>query len=923
MSKETFSVLLLSLAALVLPSSVVAQREHLQIDGGWKFHLGDFPNKRSTPVSRWVWQPAASADERFEGLPNHWKEFQPGQEVSNGQYKLVWFKTLLPLLQKSGRSIHFSDGENQAVVYLNGKRLVRHRRGGQPFEVSLDSAWNESGENVLAVLVEPTESTDGMGETTLEAGPPDEVVTQGPAAPDYSDSAWRSLHLPHDFVIEGEFTPKGDVLHGSLLSGVGWYRRTFDLPFSDRGKILWVNFDGVYRDSEVWWNGHFLGRHPSGYIGFRYDLTQYANYGGKNTLVVRADARRFEGWWYEGGGIYRHVWLNKTNPLHLAQDSLRVSSEVTGETARLTLNAGVRQESGEASNYELRAEIINSSGQKKAAFTCRGKINAGEFQTIPSELKLHRPSLWSPQTPNLYTLVLHLSKNGQEIDRLTQTFGVRTVHFDAAQGLFLNGRPVKIQGTCNHQDFAGVGTALPDSLLEWRIRRLKAMGANAYRCAHNPPAPELLDACDRLGMMVMDETRNLGDYSGGAKSPPGTKFEDLADLKAMILRDRNHPSVILWSLCNEEPLQGTPEGGKIFEAMRKLTLSLDPTRPVTAAMNGGWGGGFSLYQDLQGVNYNSNVYDEVHKAQPTVPMFGSETASEVGTRGEYLNDDKRGYLSAYSVNAPSWAEISESAWKAIAQRPFMAGGFVWTGFDYKGEPTPFEWPCINSHFGIMDLCGFPKDAYYYYQSWWGEKPVVHLFPHWNWAGKAGQPIEVWVHSNAEAVELFLNGKSLGTKPMPRLSHLEWKVPYAPGTLEAVGYRGGGKMASDRVETTGKATQIRLSLSDQKRFLTADGEDAKMVTVSLLDAKGRLVSFADNEVTFEVEGAGRLAGVGNGDPSSHERDKADHRKAFHGLCLVVLQAAEKGGSLTLKAASPGLTPARLTLRVQELKQAGNP
>ena len=912
MSKKTLCLSLLAFTFALSPQISLAQRERTRIDDGWKFSLGDVSGYNGNTITGWQWQPTQKGTE-LGSLPNNWKAVAPGQDVFNRQRGFAWFKTTLPSVAKSGRVLHFSDVDDNATVYLNGKLLKTHIGWGQAFDVPLDSAWRAEGENVLSVLVENTDNTGGIGEATLGIQSSEEVVQEGAASVGYDDSKWRNVHLPHDFVVEGEFTPKGDVSHGSLLGNVGWYRRTFDLPAKDKGKSLWIDFDGVYRNSEVWLNGHYLGKHPSGYIGFRYDLTKFANYGGKNTLAVRADARSFEGWWYEGGGIYRHVWLNKANPLHIAPNSVTVRSEVSGNTATLSISSAIEQMDNEKGDYTWIAEIIDPKGQPQASLEFSGKSGGGKFMPIAGQIKIGSPSLWSIESPNLYRLVLHLQKNGKEIDRVTQNFGIRTVRFDVEKGLFLNGKPVKIQGTCNHQDFAGVGVAMPDSLLEWRIRRLKEMGSNAYRCSHNPPAAELLDACDRLGMIVMDETRNLGDYAGGAKTPPGTKFDDLSDLRAMIVRDRNHPSIIMWSMCNEEPLQGSPEGGLIFEAMRKVTLDLDPTRPVTAAMNGGWGGGFSFYQDLQGVNYSVGVYDGVHKALPHQPMYGSETASEVGTRGEYVNDAQKGYVSAYSVNAPSWAQTSEVAWKALAERDFMAGGYVWTGFDYKGEPTPYGWPCINSHFGILDMCGFPKDAYYYYQSWWGDKPVVHVFPHWNWVGSEGKPIDVWVHSNAETVELFLNGKSLGSKAVPKWSHVEWKVPYSPGKLEAKGFRDGKLIAADTVETTDAPTQIRLSTDS--RGLKADGEDVAMITVSLLDAKGRVVPFADNGVSFEIVGAGTLAGVGNGDPSSHEPDKALQRKAFHGLCMAVIQAGDKGGILTLKATSPGLKGAIVSVRVR--------
>jgi beta-galactosidase len=438
------------------------------------------------------------------------------------------------------------------------------------------------------------------------------------------------------------------------------------------------------------------------------------------------------------------------------------------------------------------------------------------------------------------------------------------------------------------------------------------MGSNAYRCSHNPVASELLDACDKLGMLVMDENRHLGDtYSG--KTPRGTPATQLTDLSAMVRRDRNHPSIIMWSICNEEGLQGTPDGGRIARAMKARVDELDGTRPVTAAMNGGHGdpGGFTGILDMEGYNYNPGGYTWFHEHFPQIPLFGSETGSTVSTRGIYENDPKRGYVSAYDVNFPGWAQTAEAAWQPIADRPYVAGGFVWTGFDYKGEPTPYGWPCINSHFGILDECGFPKDNFWYYLSVWGDKPMVHILPHWNWAGKEGQPISVWCYSNCDRVELFLNGESLGSKDMPRNGHLEWSVPYAPGKLEAKAYRGDTLEASDVVETTGEPAALRLKTD--RSVIAADGEDVTMVEVAVVDAQGRVVPTADNMISFKVSGAGAVAGVGNGDPSSHESDVLPFRKAFSGLCMVIVKAKENPGNIRLLATSIDLKSAALTLK----------
>jgi beta-galactosidase len=507
------------------------------------------------------------------------------------------------------------------------------------------------------------------------------------------------------------------------------------------------------------------------------------------------------------------------------------------------------------------------------------------------------------EEPNLYRAATAVvdANSGRATDLYPTTFGIRTAKFDADQGFLLNGKPVKIKGTCNHQDFAGVGAALPDRINTFKIERLKEMGSNGYRTSHNPPTPALLDACDRLGMLVMDETRMM------SSSPNG-----LEELRTLVCRDRNHPSVILWSIGNEESLiQGNDTGARIAASMKRLVRELDPTRPITEAMNGDWGKGLSAVVDVQGFNYGKAAQmDAFHREFPKQPTVGTETASTVCTRGIYANDKTAGYVSAYDLNYPPWATTAENWWSIYAERAYVAGGFAWTGFDYRGEPTPYSWPCINSHFGIVDTCGFPKDNFYYYLSQWGDKPVLHLFPHWNWPGREGQVIAIWCYANLPQVELFLNGKSLGRRDVPPHRHVEWKAPYAPGTLEARAYHGNTVALTRRRETTGPAA--KLVLRPDRPQLSADGEDVGLIAVEVQDGRGRLVPVADNAVTFKISGNGRLIGVGNGDPSSHESDQGPRRAAFNGLCLAIVQATKQAGELVVEASSPGLTSARETI-----------
>jgi beta-galactosidase len=694
----------------------------------------------------------------------------------------------------------------------------------------------------------------------------------GPASASFGDRTWRTVNLPHDWAIEMPFDRAADgshgfhaVGHGFEKNSVGWYRRTFDLPGEDAGKRLWLEFDGVFRDCTVFVNGWFVGHHESGYSSFRYDITDVANPGGKNVIAVKVDATQFEGWFYEGAGIYRHVWLVKTAPLAIAPDGVFVfskfennSPEGRGELHFQTEVLNSQTNSAEAS---VESEVIAPGGQvistiqKPATLSARSKVEVDQTASLPD------PQLWSPESPKLYKLVTTVESGGQVVDRKETEFGVKTVAFDAEKGFLLNGKPYELKGTCNHQDAAGVGAALPDRLQYFRVEKLKEMGDNAWRTSHNAPTPELLEACDHLGMLVMDENRLLGSDE-----------LTMHRLEDQVRRDRNHASVGIWSIANEEfNVQSTPAGRRVAATMQDAVKRLDPTRPVTyPAPVGNEFSGINEIIEVRGWNYHiGGDMDDYHRQHPGQPNVGTEQGSTVSTRGIYANDMQRGYVSAYDDNAPNWAHTAERWWSYFADRPWLSGGFVWTGFDYRGEPTPYDWPCVNSHFGILDTCGFPKDNFYYYQAWWGGKTVLHLLPHWNWPGREGQDVDVRALSNCEEVELFLNGASLGRQTMKKNSELKWKVKYAPGVLSAKGYNDGKLAAETRVETTGEPAAIRLK--PDRAAINADGEDVSVITVAVTDAQGRVVPVASNLVEFAVEGPGKILGVGNGDPSCHEPD----------------------------------------------------
>jgi len=752
--------------------------------------------------------------------------------------------------------------------------------------------------------------------------------TSGPMSDGYDDSGWRQVDLPHDFVVEGQFLQDtlavpGDpadtsvtqvrnnlCYHGFLPGDVGWYRKCFFVNESQKGNRFTLEFDGVYRDCSVWFNRQFVGRNLSGYIGFRLDVTDLVTFGGPNMLVVRADARDYEGWFYEGGGIYRHVWLTRTNPVHIADDGVFVSTEVDRETgpreAMVTVRTAVDNDTEADVSGSVLSEVLDSAGQVVGQAETPVVVSSrGQCTQL---VRVARPRLWSVDTPVLYTVRTTLSVGGKTIDEVSTLFGIRSIRFDADKGFFLNGQPLKLKGVCCHQDHGGVGSALPDRAQFYRMERLREMGCNALRTSHNPPTPELLDACDKVGILVMDETRLL------CSGP-----ENQSQLERLILRDRNHPSVVIWSLGNEEMnVQGTESGARMATAMKRLVRRLDPTRPVTLAMNGSWGQGASHVVDVQGCNYiKMGDVDEFHRKFPRQPIVYSESVSAFSTRGIYAKDQERGYISAYDVNAAPWGNTAEENWRFCLARPFVSGTFVWTGFDYRGEPTPYKWPCVNSHFGIIDMCGFPKDTFYYYQAWWSDRTVLHLFPHWNWQGREGQKIDVWAHTNCDAVELFLNGRSIGRKRIPTASHAAWKVPYKPGTLVARGYRKGKQVATARVETTGAPAGIRLTAD--RTSLNADGEDVAMVRVEVVDDHGRLVPTAENEILFDIRGNGSIIGVANGDPSSHEPDKATKRRAFAGLCQVIVQTKAATGQIRLTAMAPGLRSASLVLRAGKCAQ----
>ncbi len=918
-----------------VPAAIAVEgpRRRELLDANWRFHAAKpLAMEHAVSVGRWQWR-VGTPEQANEMTHPHagitggkWKTMQSGDDIFHGRVGYAWCRTELPTMPHAGRAIEFTHVDDNGTVYLNGKKLDYHTGWADAFLVPLDSAWNPVGPNVLTVLVQNTSGAGGItGPVTFGVLPV--RAENEPAKKDFNDSHWRIVQLPHDYVVEGKYDPKASKGHGFLPVYPAWYRKEFQLSASDRGKAVWLDFEGVYRDAHVYLNGKLLGRHQGGYTPFRFDISKAAHFGGENVLAVHVDPTQFEGWWYEGGGIYRHVWLTVADPVHVLPWGVYVVSDVhniqSKPSADLTIQTSVVNESAQQHTCNIVSVVTDPHGKSVARISNDLILSAGESGSITQVAALQHAALWSLENRNLYTLTTQVYRGGTLVDSHLQRFGIRTLRYDAKNGFFLNEQRVKLKGTCNHQDFVGVGVGAPDSLWYWRVRKLKEIGCNAIRCSHNIMAPAFYDACDELGVLVMDENRRLGD-GYGPKTAVGDKYKSMWHVDEMILRDRNHPSIIMWSLCNEEYMvQNTAYGKKVFAALMQSVHKYDRTRPITCAMNGNWSNarvhgwdadadfqrlhGFETVENLQGCNYDPFNYDRFHKAYPHLKMFGSEIGSNTSDRGVYKTDIPAGLVSAYHGNP-------ENSWQPVAIRPFIEGGFVWTGFDYRGEPSPCGWPSINSHFGLLDMCGFPKDVAMYYKAWWGEKPLVHIFPHWNWPGHEGKTIRVWCYSNCDEIELRVNGTSYGRKAMPRFMHVQWDVPYHPGHIEAYGYNHGSLAAIHRIETTGRPAA--LLVTPDRYVLRADGQDTVPITISVVDSAGRLVPTANHKIRVSVSGAGVNAGVGNGDPACLEPNQADYRRAFNGLCMVLARAQYNSGSIRVRATADGLKAAAVQLLAKQ-------
>lgn len=728
--------------------------------------------------------------------------------------------------------------------------------------------------------------------------------------PGFDDSQWRVLNLPHDWAVELPFVNDPALRsHGYKPLGreypetsVGWYRRTFHIPESDKGRRIYVDFDGVFRSSLVFCNGVFVGRSNSGYVPFGFDLSDLLYYGQPNSLAVRVDASFGDGWFYEGAGIYRHVWLTKTDKLHVGQWDTIIRSEVGPNSTNLHLSTIVRNTGAAKESCRVHWHVFDHAGKQVAtALSPEVEIPPDGKQSFSAASILENPVLWSPEHPALYYAVARVETGGRIRDRKKAAFGVRTLAWNLEKGFLLNGQKVPIRGTCNHQDHAGVGAALPDRLQSFRLEILKSMGCNAIRTSHNMPTPELIEACDRMGILVLCETRIMSSSDEG-----------LTQLSAMIRCFRNHPSIFLWSMGNEEStLQKSKIGERVIRSMQRRAHELDPTRLCTAAVNGSYDKGLAHALDVMGFNYHYTDIDNYRREHPRQFLIGTETASAVSTRGIYTTDKTRHWVSSYDVSYPDSAVTLEQRWwNFFESRPWLSGGFAWSGFDYRGEPSPYSWPSISSQFGIVDTCGFPKDCYYHYKAWWTDEPVLHLLPHWNWPGMEGEEILVQAESNLDSVELFLNGESLGSQKVVPLYHVEWRVKYTPGVLEARGSKNGKVVLTTTRQTAG--APARIVLTADRTELMADGQDIAIIRVEVIDKNGIPAPTADNFIHFEVAGEGAVIGVGNGDPNCQQPDKKPARSLFNGLAQVIVQATRHPGTMTFNATSRMLEPAMLSL-----------
>lgn len=754
-----------------------------------------------------------------------------------------------------------------------------------------------------------------------------------------NEQRWQKVNIPHDWAISGPFDPKNDLPNshaatdteqkatissgrtgGLPFAGVGWYRKHLFIDKADHDKKFFLEFDGAMSHAKLYVNNRFAGEWPYGYTSFGFDITGFIRYGTDNVIAVRLENQYGSSRWYPGAGIYRNVRLVKTNKIHVAHwGTFITTSEAVPGQSLVNIETTIEQGNEEPGNIQLETSIYDGANKQVAVNIIQNTRAAHPVQ----QFQISNPQYWSAENPALYYAVTRIRQGKQLLDEYKTSFGIRSIRFTPQKGLLVNGRIEKLKGVCLHDDLGPLGMAINKSALRYRLQLLKEMGCNAIRGTHNPHAPELLELCDEMGFYYIDEAF---DEWRTKKTENGYHllFDQWAekDLKAMILRDRNHPALIMYSIGNEIKEQGEKEGAKLTRYLSRICRGTDSTRPVTAGFNNlaaAIKNGLADAVDIPGWNYKPDQYVSLHRQHPNWIIYGSETVSTVSSRGVFQLPAVTGVMktwpdnqsSAYDLEYCNWSQLPDTEWKN-QENDFVAGEFVWTGFDYLGEPTPYnnDWPSRSSYFGIIDLCGIPKDRYYLYQSHWSSKKVLHLLPHWNWPGKENTIVPVFVYTNYHAAEVFINGKSFGKKYFDKNSladryRLRWKnTIYKPGELKVVAYDQAGKRVdSSSIHTAGNPAIIRLEASQQQ--FKANEETLVFVTASIRDKDGNLCPVANNLVRFTIKGAGTIRAVGNGNPASLEPFAADYRKAFSGKCMLIVQSNGEKGQIDIEASSNGL------------------
>ena len=933
-----------------------ASRQRLNFNANWRFHLGDTSDAKPLgagyQITKWRSKSGQSlADLTSDTGGADWSDAGPDKDVFGSSPGFAWFRTTLAPAKMPG-VLKFAGVDDNATVYLNGQKLATHEGWDSSFEVPLQSAWKTDAPNELAVTVENTNGPGAIGTANLQIGP---AIESAATRAGYDDQNWRLLDLPHDWGVEGDFDINLPGETGKLpWAGVGWYRKSFDVAAANKGKRYLLEMDGAMSNARVWLNGRDIGGWPYGYASWALDLTPFLQTG-NNVLAIRLDNLADSARWYPGGGIYRDVHLTITNPIHVAHWGTQVSTVNQGQGADVNAKTTLRNDGTSAQTVRLVSTVLDAGGKPVTKSESRATLAPGAEQVVTQTLSVAGARQWDLTDRNHYTLVSQIVRGDQVLDRYNTRFGVRDIQWTADRGFLLNGKAVQLNGVCMHHDLGALGAAWNRRAAQRQLQILQSMGVNALRTSHNPPAPELLDLCDEMGILVLDEfsdTWTIPKKSNGY----ATLFDKWAekDVRAMVRRDRNHPSVIAWSSGNEVPEQGTTEGAAISRRLTDIFHSEDATRPVGSGNNyyQAADNGFENTTDIFGFNYKPQNYPAFLKNHPAIPLFGSETASTISSRGEYFfpvttdaKDNEADFqVSSYDLYQPGWGSLPDKEFEAQDRNPAVAGEFVWTGFDYLGEPTPYnadptnalnysdpaeraraeqqlaelgriKSPARSSYFGIVDLAGFPKDRYYLYQAHWRpDFPMAHILPHWNWPQRVGQNTPVMVYTSGDEAELFLNGKSLGRRKKGEFEYrLRWDdVVYQPGELRVVAYKNGKEWASDSVKTTG--APARIEMSADRSVIKNDGEDLSFVTVKVADAQGLMVPRSHNELKFSIEGAGEIVATDNGDATDLTAFKSHSRRAFNGLALVIVRA-EKGasGPIVLRASSDGLQSGVLTIQ----------